>query len=144
VLLAEACGCAIGLATEVPDRTAGAFAAEFYRAVAFGYAVGPAVRIAAAALELHGLDGHEAIRVAAASGVDPDTIFLVPSHLQPPSARDTHKPDATAAVAHTGKTPFAAILTGTGESASSLTTKLSSIDITDLEVQWIQLRDRRG
>ena len=41
--LAAACGCAVGMTSELPDTTAIAFATELYQALAFGQSVGRAV-----------------------------------------------------------------------------------------------------
>jgi hypothetical protein len=137
--LADVCGCAVGVAGEIPDSTAIAFAAEFYRAVAFGASVERATRITKAALETCGYDGHRAISLVPGNETPADQIFLVPSHLRPSPVRDVHKPDATAYVARTGKLPFAAVLSGTGESLASLTSKLASISVSDMSLSWIEI-----
>jgi hypothetical protein len=68
---------AIGMADEIDDGDAIAYAAQFYAAIANGQSIRSAHLSAQAALELAGLSGHELPTLVHAADVDPATTILV-------------------------------------------------------------------
>jgi CHAT domain len=134
---ARAAGCAIGMTSTIPDRAAAAFAAEFYQSVGLGQPVGRALRIAQAALEMYGLDGHEVAELVARDDIDPDRLFLIPPHLMPPLDREPTKPDATPVVVRSAKQRFIALVSGDGDTAAGFQSSLMRADIQNIGLEWI-------
>jgi hypothetical protein len=82
-VLAQVVGCAVGVHGELPDDSALAFNASFYRAIAFGRSVRDAFEQGRTAVALEGLDAQERPRLFAAPGVDPARLVLVPEPPRP-------------------------------------------------------------
>ena len=142
--LAAACGCAVGMTSELPDTTAIAFATELYQALAFGQSVGRAVWTARAALELHGVYRPGVVQIVARDGVDPDHEFVVPARWRRPPDRESAKPNATATIARNRKQRFIALVAGADDSADGFVSKLYAANIDELQVQWIPAIDDEG
>lgn len=68
---------AIGMADEIDDHAAIAYAARFYGAIANGQSIEGAHNVARIALELEGIDAHDLPTLAVADGFDPATTILV-------------------------------------------------------------------
>lgn len=135
--LALACGCAVGMTAQLPDRTGIAFAAELYQAIAFGQSVGQAVATARAALALHGVYRPEVVQLINRDNVHPEHVFIVPSRLRPPMDRAPHRPDGILTITRNGKLRYIAVVTGLDDSADGFISKLHSSTIESLEIQWI-------
>lgn len=95
-VLAQVVGCAVGMHGEMPDDSALAFNASFYRAIAFGRSVRDAFEQGRTAVALEGLDGQERPRLFSALGVDPATLMLVNGS----DARQEPRPAAPSQVFH--------------------------------------------
>lgn len=77
--IADAVGCAIGTPARIDDEAAIAFAASFYRAVAFGHSVQTAFDQARTALRLEHFHERESPRLVHREDVDPRRIVLIPA-----------------------------------------------------------------
>ncbi|MEU7193263.1 hypothetical protein AB0B04_06855 [Streptomyces xinghaiensis] len=140
--LAQVTGCAIGYPGEVGDQTAITFAAQFYRCVGAGMAVGPAHRAAAAVIRMYGAGDGEIPVLHPGPAANPDILSLLhPAHLPPPPAQG-RVPNTTAFLAHrTGTKRYYALVTGTTDSEEHLRAELAS---RNMNAQWIQVENNRG
>lgn len=75
--LAQVVDCAVGMDGEMPDESALAFNAAFYRALAFGRSVREAFEQGKAAVALEALEGAERPQLFVAERIDPARVVLV-------------------------------------------------------------------
>ncbi|MFD9398161.1 CHAT domain-containing protein [Streptomyces sp. NPDC060011] len=139
--LAQVTGCAIGYPGEVGDQMAITFAAQFYRCVGAGMAIGPAHQAAAAVIRMYGAEDGEIPILHPGPGADPDVLSLLhPAHLPPPPEQG-QVPNTTAFLAHrTGAKRYYALVTGVTDSEERLRAELSS---RNMNAQWIQVENNR-
>lgn len=140
--LAEVTGCAIGYPGEVSDRMAVTFAAQLYRCVGSGMAVGPAHRAAAAVIRMYGAEEREMPVLHLGPGVNAEAVHLLPPAYLLPPAEKGRVPDPTAFLARVaGAKRYTVLATGTADSESELRAGLAH---TDMEIHWVQFEETSG
>jgi hypothetical protein len=137
--LARVAGCAIGYPGRVNDRTAVTFAAQFYRCVGAGMAVGPAHRAATAVVRMYGAGESEIPVLHPGPGVNPDALsILAPAHFVPPPEQG-RVPNATAFLARPTKSMhYTLLVTGSTDSEAGLRADLASMN---MDVQWVRFEE---
>ncbi|MFI6153033.1 hypothetical protein ACIBCA_10100 [Kitasatospora sp. NPDC051170] len=140
--LAQVTGCAIGYPGKVDDRTAVTYAAQFYRRIGAGQAVGPAHPAAVAVIRMYGAGEHEIPELRCRPGANRDALHLLhPVHL-PPLPEPGRVPDPTAFLAHrAGAKRYTVLLTGTTDSETHLRAELAG---RNMSIQWIQVEAEQG
>ncbi|MBW8806317.1 MAG: hypothetical protein JF587_21070 [Catenulisporales bacterium] len=137
--LAKVAGCAIGYPGTVGDQVATTFAAQFYRCVGAGMALGPAHRAAAAVIRMYGAGESEIPVLHSVPETDPDTLHLLHPAYLPPPPEQGRVPNATAFLAsRAGAKRYTVLVTGTTASEAHLRATLAD---KNMDVQWLQLDD---